>query len=315
MLSSLVKHSHQHLVSLVNLQITPRNCKVILKVLGRSKTLRSLSHVTVEVAGYIGRRGAKYFSRNFENGVDTTSRLLAKCPALTSVGISEANECSFGLTLAKLFKRSMGTLANLRCLSIQLAFAKFDVAQFTGSMVMASVVNLRVCTHWPDTFSQGSFLTDIIPFFPNVELLYIAYRFIHGEACYLRMCGSDGRRKGYEEVENLIQFPESLQHSLITLALDRCFVSEENVKALQTFKQLDKLIVCNATDELYNIGNLDSRDRLVPILQAEDIGQYKELLYRDSESSSPAASRVRIALEERAMESATNWTSIIPSSN
>ena len=319
---SLVKHGHHSLVSLVNLQITGEDADLILNALGRSGSLPNLLHVNVEVFGVLSERHDTdfeeereddSFERSFTRSVDAVARFLARCPALTSVGVAETNEAAAGLRLLDLFHRSEETLQNVRSLSLQMPFASrnFDLRYFTRGTRMDSVVNLQIRTRATTSFMREGFLSEISTVFPRVVFLYIAYRFTTEKLAYTERCDMERYRGLWSG--NAIAFPATLRHSLETLALDRCFASEQNISRLQGFGKLEKLIVVTPTMKLYDPVYEDCAGGgryKGSQLNSESIEPYKRLLYCGGFRSDR---RRRISLEEHMLDTATKWTTLAAS--
>ena len=322
----MIKHAHNALVSLGGVQIDPTDAASHLKALGASNLLKTLSHASFIVSGYDRRVGrpcddddpCDRFRRTFDDGVNVISKFLARCPALTSLGICEENMRPWGLSLPNLLKHSMPTISNLKSLSVQLCFddgADFDTEYFAGGTKMLSVRNFQIRTNATDTFTEEKLLSDIMTFFPEVSFLHIAFRFITGYQ--VGWCGT-GRRRVFVSGNEII-FPRNLRDSVTALALDRCFVNEGNIAQLRDFAKLEKLVVVSPTEQVYlpEIGDLYD-DSNIGELPDEDIEQYREMLYLDRgdqdvspETRCPRKTGARIALETCIMDSSTDWTMLI----
>lgn len=289
-LATLVKHKHKNIESLLNLQITSDVAEKMLEALakqGKRAKFSSLSHISVQVDS------THLINRHWAYRTESLTKFLAKCPALTSIHISEKSWRLIGLKLNTLFKLSRSTLKNITSLSIQMGFDEcrdYSIETLTNGKAMCAVRNLRICTNETNTFSGASFLPDLLPYFPNTTFLYFAFRYLRGNTL------SGTFRPKNHSTGKSISFPLKMRRQLTTLALDQCFISAGNINKLQKFDNLEKLIVFTPTKELYGRDGLSS----------EDPRQFRERLFRGEGSS-----RLKIALETRPMTRATNWTSFV----
>lgn len=332
----LMVHCRLNIQSLVNIQITPEVAEKILQITSYNP-FPHLSHVNVEVSGRrtgprgnaeaSGRRRGRRdhadvsgtrtrrrrrgnandldrpmssFTQTFTDGVEVLSEFLAQCPSLTSLCVSEANRRPCGLMLPNLLRGSKNALRNLTSLSLQFGYDHYshcNLADLTAGhgFTTSAVKNLRICVKATDAFSKdNNLLSQVATIFPSLNFMYVAYRYVYG--MQQGWCGT-GRRHRWVNGNAVTLRAADLPASLATLAIDRCFVSEENFEQLEHFKTLRTLVVVRPTDRLYAHANSYSDHERLPDENPEKFEEHLK--------------KFKISLKVRAIDSATKWTSLV----